>query len=263
MSNRPDRRFAYAPALGKIDTRAVLSPSGMFSNNFSMGFDGVSSNIDVGGSVGDFNYLDAFSASAWVKTTQTAVVFFMNKIKVGSPYNGWQLYKWTNQKLRFSIIDVSSGLLFAEGSTSINTGNWVHILMTYSGSGGAGGVQFYIDGVAETMNVLSDTVTTTATTTEIYHVGERSDGAGPHNGPMDEISLWDKELSAPEVGEIWNSGIPSDLSAHSAAGNLVHWMRFTQTDKDNFPTIGDHSSSGIDGTANNLASTDIQGDVPL
>lgn len=45
------------------------------------------------------------------------------------------------------------------------------------------------------------------------------------DGKIDEFALWDKELSASEVAELYNSGVPSNLLSSSVASNLTNWWK--------------------------------------
>ena len=79
-------------------------------------------------------------------------------------------------------------------------------------------------------------------------------GASPINGLgltymdglMDEVGIWDKELSSVEVEEIYGVGAATSLTNHSAAANLVSWWRMG--DGDNGAGTPDSANSG-DATA--------------
>jgi hypothetical protein len=87
------------------------------------------------------------------------------------------------------------------------------------------------------------------------------------SGNVDEVSVWNKELSTPEVAEIYNSGSPPDLDTLSAAANLVGWWRMGDTFGDSADSsdasarIYDAKNS-YDMTPVNTVAGDIQTDVP-
>ena len=81
-----------------------------------------------------------------------------------------------------------------------------------------------------------------------------------YNGSMDEVSVWNKELTSGEVSEAYNSGSPTNLASHSATANLVGWWRMG--DGDTFPTLTDNSTNSNDGTMTQMESGDIQSDSP-
>jgi len=73
-------------------------------------------------------------------------------------------------------------------------------------------------------------------------------------GKMDEITIWDAELSAANVVELYNGGVPVDPSTLSFAGNLVsHWR---MGDGDTHPTLID-VVGGHNGTMTNMSADDI------
>jgi hypothetical protein len=74
------------------------------------------------------------------------------------------------------------------------------------------------------------------------------------NGLIDEVAIFNTELSASDVTTIYNSAIPNDISSISG---LVSWWRCG--DGDTAPTITDNGSGGNDGTMTNFStfSTDV------
>ncbi len=66
---------------------------------------------------------------------------------------------------------------------------------------------------------------------------------------MDEVSLWQRELTEAEALELFNSGAPGDLTAHSAYDDLEAWWR-----------MGEGSA---DATMTNMVAGDIVEDSPF
>lgn len=85
-------------------------------------------------------------------------------------------------------------------------------------------------------------------------------GESHFNGNIDEVSIWDTNLTEEEVGEIYNDGVPANLAEHSKINNLVSLWRMG--DGDTFPTLTDNQG-GNDGTMVNAEITDVEIDVPL
>ena len=77
---------------------------------------------------------------------------------------------------------------------------------------------------------------------------------------MDEVALFDDELSLAQIQNIYNSGTPTDLSSESYL--LGYWRNGDPTGTGAYPTIVDQSSNSNDGTMNNMSSSDIVTDVP-
>jgi len=152
--------------------------------------------------------------------------------------------------------------IHVEGTTPVNDGAWHHAVATYDGSSDANGINIYIDAVPEVLTIVSNNLVGTSLVATDLLVGKRSDDLGFVDGKMDEPAIYTKELSQAEVTEIYNKGAPNGLRALESGANLLAWLQFTQNDIDNFPTIADHSGNGNDGTATNMVTADIQGDIP-
>jgi hypothetical protein len=71
---------------------------------------------------------------------------------------------------------------------------------------------------------------------------------------IDEVSLFNSELSANDITSIYNSGVPNDIKQSFA----LSWWRCG--DGDTSPTLTDNGSGGNDGTMTNF--TTFSTDVP-
>lgn len=77
-----------------------------------------------------------------------------------SGFSGWMIKNGTTYANKIALyMAAASGSINVNGSTTLINGNAYNITMTYDGSGHAAGVQFYINGVAETMTINTDTAT--------------------------------------------------------------------------------------------------------
>ena len=76
------------------------------------------------------------------------------------------------------------------------------------------------------------------------------------SGNIDEVAVFNSELSASNVTSIYNSGSPADLTSFSP----VSWWR--NGDSDTYPTLNDNGSGSNNGTMTNMTSGDIVTDVP-
>ena len=74
-------------------------------------------------------------------------------------------------------------------------------------------------------------------------------------GNIDEVSIFNTELSASDVSTIYGTGVPNDILSISG---LVSWWRCG--DGDTSPTLTDNGSGGNDGTMTNF--TTFSTDVP-
>lgn len=78
-------------------------------------------------------------------------------------------------------------------------------------------------------------------------------------GLMDEVAFYDTQLSAAEVTEVYNAGVPTDLMTLSSSTSLVHWWRCG--DGDTAPTLLD-VAGGASGSMTNMDATNFSSDTP-
>jgi hypothetical protein len=83
------------------------------------------------------------------------------------------------------------------GNAILNASNWYHLAATYDGAT----VSIYVDGE------LDSTAVKALSTTDWYiKIGTRQGWTIGHNGLIDEVGIWERELTADEVSELYNSG---------------------------------------------------------
>lgn len=239
------------------DNRVSLFATGILGNSFSIDFDGVNDHIQFGDNY-TFEISQAFSISMWVNPNNIADTrTLFSKASNDSNVWGYNLqHMITTGALRIQMRTPTSSPLF-EFNTVLTPGIWQHIVLTYSGNSNINGNRIYknaIVGNTPGSSALSGSFLNTAN----FTVGSRNT-AFPYSGFIDEVSVWNKALSAAEVTELYNTGQPSDLNSHSAFANLLSWWKMG--DGDTFPTILDHKGS-INGTMTNMTANDIVANVP-
>jgi hypothetical protein len=244
-----------------------------FASTKSVVMDGVDEFVLVGNvSALQFERTDAFSVSIWFKTVSiaTQALFAKREQQWTWPYT----YRGYSLTIRES--DIKFDACHETGSSALEVralkpagqymdGNWHHLVVTYDGSSSTNGVQIYVDDVPLSMTPYVDTLDDTILNSQPFLWGAR--GGGPSStiakfvdGNLDEGSVWSKKLSQAEASELYNGGHPESCIAHSAAANLVHWLRLG--DSDSYPVITDHSFNNNHGTMTNADLSDIVADAP-
>lgn len=230
-----------------------------FVNLFSIQFDGVDEFVDLG-DIANFDRTDSFSISFWAKTSSASAQTNLARWD-SSAAKGFLSFFNTGQVNVF-FGGSSANRIRVKFTFNFSDGVYHHYIWTYNGNSTAAGWNLYIDGVLKTLAVDQDSLSTPTTNAKTMQIGVNDDSGSPYNGVMDEVSIYNKELSSSEVTDIFNLGIPRRISELGSGSNLITWLRFTQIDKDNFPIIADNSGNNNDGTAANMESSDIQGDTP-
>lgn len=254
-------------------------PSG-WTDGYSVLFDGVDEYAEVTSPSfqGDTAASNGRTFSCWFKLNGTATT---NQIAsfggpaYGPTYHGfWTLLgrvNGANYNLRVQS-RIQNGSSFAPTqltsltTTSLSAGTWYHLVYTTTS---AQAMAAWINGVSQTMTVDSGSAIghwfgdLGITGTRKFVVGTAyNDGTYSSNylnGYLDEVTMWNKNISASEVAELYNSGSPVDPTGVSFAANLDSYWRMG--DGDTYPTLTD-SANGDDLTMVNMESGDIQTDVP-
>lgn len=227
----------------------------------SLLLDGVNEFVQIGDVAAlAFERTDAFSASAWIRTTTNVVIATI--VAKRTVARGWELSLATGGRGVVKLTHTGGALEINVTTNAldprINDGGWHHVLMTYDGSTLAAGVHIYIDGVDQTLTVNSDDATGTILQATSARIGYLGDNVNPFPGLLDEVAVWSKELTPAEAVSVFNGGAPTNLL--SGPSSLVGYWRMGEGAS--FPTIPDLSVSGNDGTMTNMEVGDITSDAP-
>ena len=223
---------------------------------YALSFDGANDLIDLGrpSSLNLMPSLDAFSISAWFKTTSSGTIY-----SFGAPSTP------SNTQIKIVIRGASGtddyypevtlkGTATTIGSSAYNDGNWHNIVLTCTTST----ANLYIDGT----NVGSPTIgTSTITSTDNGAIGARTAPTGGFrfNGSISNCSVWSAALTPAQVSEIYSEGIPQNLNNHSAYSNLVSWWQLGSNSSfnTNWTVLDEVTASGNNGTSVNMIESDI------
>jgi hypothetical protein len=233
-----------------VSTHGIIaqSESGTppFSNTKSILLDGVDDYVNCGNA---FTSLTAFSVSAWVKTD--------DKTADNASFRGWFSTGGWNTVGNFKIaIRANNGYASVweggseriVGTSDISDNNWYNVVLTKTSSD----ITLFVNGIQQA--TVSNSDTWSFNNIYIGASGQSTNitTAGMWNGSIDEVSVFNTELSQSEVTAIYGGGTPSSLSSYSS---LVSWWRFEGTGT----TATDSGSGGNNGTLTNGAtrSTDV------
>ena len=176
--------------------------TGIINQGFS--FDGVNDYINIGNNL-NFDGDTPFSFSCWINPLGSTTVNILSKFDNSGSFPGYTLHL-TSNKVRFIIQNNNATDRIRVATTSTLTSGLRHISMTYDGSTNASGVNIYVDGVNQSVNADRDTFTGGLTTTSEFVLGGFVTGFNYFDGIIDEVGVWNKELTQSEVTELYNSG---------------------------------------------------------
>ncbi|MFA5764331.1 MAG: LamG-like jellyroll fold domain-containing protein, partial [archaeon] len=154
-------------------------------------FDGSDSGIKLP----HFNLNDSFTVSAWINpsvmTSSTKII--MSKLA------SFEMGKYTGNNSLFCVIGDGSSWRSpaAVSSTSIVTGQWLHLTCSYNGTA----LTIYIDGVAE----HTAPVAAPGDNSYSFYIGRSQTNGYSWNGSVDEVLVFNRGLSASEVSALYDS----------------------------------------------------------
>jgi len=250
------------------------SPSGAgFENKYSLTFDGVDDYVTFGDedvfTPNNSGANRGMSWSFWMKTPNVASQALINKSAVfygGANHYEYYILTRFDGKPRVILYggDSASIYLILTLDTILSADTWQHIAFTWDLGSTNADIIGYIDGVKHSVADGNATFLSAGTWAAVVNTNNDLQLArvATQYGEtfLDEIAIFDDELSTVEIQAIYNSGTPTDLSGESYL--LGYWRNGDTAGTSVYPTIEDYSSEGNDGTMTNMASGDIQTDVP-
>lgn len=167
------------------------------------------------------------------------------------------------------------GTFLKGASTSLESG-WRHVGFTYDGSETAAGVTIYVDASPCDVDVVSDTLAGTIDHTINFQVSGYNGISGSWLGNIDEVTLWNAELTPAEVAAVYSGGDPADPRVVGPFSKLGSYWPMGELDT--FPTLRDRgggfpalatgasildrSQNSNNGTPTNMEDADFTTDTP-
>lgn len=233
-------------ASGDTNIGTAATPS--FTNTKSIALDGVDDFVICGNdaSLQPSN----FTICLWVKTDN-------NNSNRTFIHNGAGAFG--SSRMGFLVQQSFGNYYFRIGNGSVNTtvfngglivDTWQFLTLSYDGVN----MKSYLNAVLQDTAAVSNITYGTDSTWNPFYIGRTSGNSQYFSGEIDEVSLFNSELSASDITSIYNSGVPNDLTSLSP----VSWWRCG--DGDTSPTLTDNGSGGNNGTMTNF--TTFSTDVP-
>ncbi|CAN5165116.1 DUF1553 domain-containing protein [soil metagenome] len=175
------------------------------------------SSIIIPKPLGYFERTDFFSVSLWVKVPKifdVATVFY-NTDHNRYGYKGYDLQLLQN-KLSFRLSHSwPHNTVHVTSREALPVDEWTHIVISYDGSSQAKGIKIYVNGKAATLDTVYDNLYKSIRPMPNIHIvtqyrgftlGKREIDKGFATGMVDELFLFDDELSGLEVQKLFNPG---------------------------------------------------------
>ena len=188
------------------------------------------------GTVGIFNRGQAFSVGLWAKVPgelEDGVIFHKG---IGSVLYGFRGYHLAMRKSKLELVMAHTkpyNNIIKLSSQEIPKEEWVYLTMTYDGSSTADGLKLYVNGTEAAMKTEKDhlykDIIFLAESDSLpgipqepgLQLGARMRGKGFTDGLIDEISVYERELAAPEVATLAGSTpVPQEAGTGTAAAGF-------------------------------------------
>jgi hypothetical protein len=148
------------------------------------------------------------SVEAWVNSSTDPVrnAYILSKGANGTVAASYALYTGFNAGLLFYISDGTNFIESPDAGTGVWDGNWHHVVGTYDGAS----VRLFVDGMevgngtATNLKIAYGLPTTNDLFLGTYFGG--GDRSLPFSGLIDEPSIYNRALSAAEVGTLFGAG---------------------------------------------------------
>jgi len=150
--------------------------------------------------VGDFDARQPFSCAAWVKLhANDAHGAICARMDNASGYRGWDL--WVQQRrVGMHIINAwPNNALKVVAKPQVKANEWVHVAVTYDGSGKAAGIKVYHNGQPQQTNVESDQLDGDTRTAVPFKIGQRNSGDPINGAAVQDLRLYKRALGPGEV----------------------------------------------------------------
>jgi hypothetical protein len=132
------------------------------------------------------------------------VVFHCSKAWTDSASRGYELLI-ENGRLKASLIHFWPGnAISVRTQQPVATDRWIHVAMAYDGSSKASGIQIYVDGKLQPIDIVRDNLQKAilGDGTLSLSIGARFRDRGFTDGQVSELKLFDRSLTAIEVAQL-------------------------------------------------------------
>ena len=157
------------------------------------------------GDIAKFDYLDKFTLAAWVHAeAETGTV--ISRMTPQPQADGYYVHledghiqlnlvkRWLDDSIRVQTI------------RKLSLNQWHHVTVTYDGSRVVEGISIYVDGLLEPVKVNQSFINQSFFVDQPLRIGG---GSGPFSGVIDDVRVYDRDLSADEAAVIAN---PASIS---------------------------------------------------
>lgn len=162
------------------------------------------------GEVGVFDRSMPFSVGIWVNLPdqlKNGVIFHKGEGAALYNFRGYHLALKDN-RLEVLLAHTTPNNAIIEYADSIPRNEWIHLTMTYDGTSKASGLKIYLNGKELETEIAVDNLYKgilfpNRKTQPGLQIGARWRGAGIRKTKVDEIKVWNRTLTPPEIAKVY------------------------------------------------------------
>ncbi len=174
-----------------------------------------------------------FTVSAWLRLKPEGGSPF-GKMEASADVRGWDVeFQGTKPGVHLSN-KFPANAIHVQGQRDLPVNTFLHLAVTYDGSGKGSGVQMYVNGQPEKTNVVVDTLTETIKTPEPFSIGRRGASGTPFTGRVDDFRVYNRALTAGDVALLGGAAtmalakVPTEQRTPEQKTQLQKFFRETQ-----------------------------------
>ena len=171
--------------------------------------------------LGNFHRHDPFTISLWIQTPdlkERAVVLHRSRAWTDAGSRGYELLL-EDGRAKWSLIHFWPGdALSIRATDPLPLNEWVHVTVTNDGSSRAAGLRLFLNGVPVRTEIIRDHLTKDITGGggDSIALGERFRDRGFKGGLVDDLRVFNRELTAFEIQGLFSAASVSPASAPHA-----------------------------------------------
>ncbi len=152
---------------------------------------------------GDFAGDHGFSCATWVYLEKRNISGpILARMDEGNQHRGWDLWLEGGALASHVIHEWPRDAIKVIAKKSLPEKQWVHVAMTYDGSGTAAGVKLYVNGAAQASSATEDHVAGTLQTSVPLTLFRRTGGENTQGLRLQDVRIYDHSLTASDVRQL-------------------------------------------------------------
>ena len=165
------------------------------------------------GQVGSFDSESQFSVAARFRPSSASAGAILSKMDDANAFRGYDLLV-INGKLECHLVHHWPDKAFkVVTKQAVSLDEWHHVVAVYDGTRQASGLQLFVDGRPQELEVTTNNrLDGPLTTDKPFHIGRRQTSV-PFHGLIDDVQVFSLRLSADEVVQLAKGRSPMRLSA--------------------------------------------------